>query len=73
MAQAKLINEVTDLVWLLRGFDTDLKKKVFQTVLSDWKTLDDIQDAFGDEGVNALKFFEKRDAGADGCFSNYWN
>ena len=59
MAHAKLINEVTDLVWLLRGFDTDLKKKVFNEVLSEWKAVDEIQEKYGEEGVNALSFFEK--------------
>jgi predicted DNA-binding ArsR family transcriptional regulator len=59
MAHAKLINEVTDLVWLLRGFDTDLKKKIFNEILSEWKTVDSIVEKFGDEGIEALSYFEK--------------
>jgi predicted DNA-binding ArsR family transcriptional regulator len=59
MAHAKLINEVTDLVWLLRGFDSDLKKKVFNEILSEWKPVDFIMERFGDEGIEALAYFEK--------------
>ncbi len=59
MAHAKLINDVTDLVWLLRGFNSDLKQRVFNEVLSEWKSVEDIQAKYGDEGVKALTYFEK--------------
>lgn len=59
MAQAKLINDITDLVWLMRAFDSDVKRKVFEKVCEDWTFMDDIEDAFGEEGVAALSFFEK--------------
>ena len=57
--QAKLINDITDLSWLSRAFDTDIKRKVFDEVSKDWKTMEEIEKEFGEEGVKALKFFEK--------------
>ncbi|MDD3493313.1 MAG: ArsR family transcriptional regulator [Candidatus Thermoplasmatota archaeon] len=59
MAQAKLINDITDLVWLMRAFDSDVKRRVFEKVCEDWTLMDDIEGAFGEEGAAALSFFEK--------------
>ncbi|MCD6330668.1 MAG: ArsR family transcriptional regulator, partial [Thermoplasmata archaeon] len=59
MMQAKLINDITDLAWLSRAFDTDVKKQVFNEVSKDWRTMEDIEEKFGEEGAKALKFFEK--------------
>ncbi len=59
MMQAKLINDITDLAWLSRAFDTDVKKQVFNEVSKDWRTMEEIEERFGEEGVRALKFFEK--------------
>ncbi len=59
MMQAKLINDITDLSWLSRAFDSDIKKEVFNEVSKDWVTMEVIKEKYGEEGVNALKFFEK--------------
>ncbi|MCD6448144.1 MAG: ArsR family transcriptional regulator [Thermoplasmata archaeon] len=59
MMQAKLINDITDLSWLSRAFDSDIKKEVFNEVSKDWVTMEVIEEKYGEEGVNALKFFEK--------------
>ncbi|HHO57294.1 MAG TPA: hypothetical protein ENJ70_01930 [Thermoplasmatales archaeon] len=59
MMQAKLINDVTDLSWLSRAFDNDVKINVFNDVSTDWVTLEEIEERYGEEGVKALKFFEK--------------
>jgi len=59
MMQAKLINDITDLVWLMRAFDSETKRNVFEEVCQDWKLLEEIEDVYGEEGKNALKFFEK--------------
>ena len=59
MMQAKLINDITDLAWLSRAFDTDIKRSVFDEVSKDWKTMEEIEEKYGKEGKEALKFFEK--------------
>jgi predicted DNA-binding ArsR family transcriptional regulator len=59
MAQAKLINDITDLVWLMRAFDSDIKRKVFEKVCEDWTVMEDVEEEFGEEGVASLTFFEK--------------
>ena len=59
MMQAKLINDITDLVWLMRAFDSETKRMVFEEVCKDWKLLEEIEKEYGEEGKNALKFFEK--------------
>ena len=57
MMQAKLINDITDLVWLMRAFDSEVKRNVFEEVCQDWKLLEDIEEKYGEEGKNALRFF----------------
>ncbi len=59
MMQAKLINDITDLSWLSRAFDTEIKRQVFNEVSKDWITMEVIEDKYGEEGKKALKFFEK--------------
>jgi len=59
MMQAKLINDITDLAWLSRAFDNDIKRKVFEKVSKDWVTMEKIESEYGEEGKKALKFFEK--------------
>lgn len=59
MMQAKLINDITDLSWLSRAFDSEVKRKVFEEVSKDWVTIEKINESYGEEGKKALKFFEK--------------
>jgi len=59
MMQAKLINDITDLAWLSRAFDSDIKRQVFNEVSTNWVTMEVIKEKYGEEGVEALKFFEK--------------
>ena len=59
MKRIKVINELTDLVALLRAMDTPVKKKVFQEATESWVTQKGVQERYGDEGVEALTFFEK--------------
>ncbi len=59
MMQAKLINDITDLSWLSKAFDTDIKRQVFNEVSKDWKTMEEIEEKYGEDGKKALKFFEK--------------
>ena len=59
MKRIKVINEPTELVPMLRAVDTDIKRKVFQRVINDWCTAREIEEEFGEEGREALTFFEK--------------
>ncbi|HHH78232.1 MAG TPA: hypothetical protein ENL18_03355 [Thermoplasmatales archaeon] len=59
MTQAKLINDITDLVWLMRAFDSDVKREVFEEVCNDWRRMEEIEEKYGEEGSDALRFFEK--------------
>ena len=59
MMRTKVVNDSTDLVPLLRAFDTKTKKEVFNELLLDWKPLSDIKDKYGDEGEDALEYFDK--------------
>lgn len=59
MIQAKLINDITDLSWLSRAFDDDVKRQVFNAVSEGWTTLETIEEQLGEEGKLALMFFEK--------------
>ena len=59
MKRIKVINEPTDLVALLRAMDTPVKKDVFQEASMGWITKKATEEKFGQEGVEALDFFEK--------------
>jgi predicted DNA-binding ArsR family transcriptional regulator len=59
MMQAKLINDITDLAWLSKAFDTEVKRNVFNEVFNGWKTMEEIEEKYGKEGKETLKFFEK--------------
>lgn len=59
MSQAKLINDITDLVWLMRAFDSDVKRHVFETVCEEWTIMEEIEEEYGEAGKEALQFFEK--------------
>ncbi len=55
----KVVNDVSDLVPILRAVDTPLKLKLVQRLAEAWLTLDDVAREFGEDGVKALPFFEK--------------
>ncbi len=59
MMRTKVVNDSTDLVPLLRAFDNKVKKEVFSELLLDWKPMSDILDKYGDEGAEALEYFDK--------------
>ncbi|HEQ79102.1 MAG TPA: hypothetical protein ENN76_02415, partial [Euryarchaeota archaeon] len=59
MNRIKVINDVSELVPLLRTVDTDVKKEVFKKLSTDWFTTEQIEEEFGEEGVEAIMFFEK--------------
>ncbi len=59
MKRIKVINEPTEIVPMLRALDTQIKREVFNEVSNEWRTIKQIEDKFGKDGVEALKFFEK--------------
>ena len=59
MNRIKVINEPSELVPMLRAVDTKIKREVLKEVTLEWRTAKEIEDKFGPEGKEALKFFEK--------------
>lgn len=59
MNRIKVVNEAADLVPILRAIDTKVKREVFKKVTENWCTAKEIENKFGHEGLEALKFFEK--------------
>jgi len=58
MMRTKVVNDSTDLVSLLRAFDTSTKKEVFNELLSGWKPLSEIKEKYGEDGEDALELFD---------------
>lgn len=59
MRRIKVVSESTDLVPILRAFDTELKRDVFQKLIDNWLTANQIMKEFGQPGIDALSLFEK--------------
>lgn len=59
MMRTKVVNDSTDLVPLLRAFDDTTKKEVFNELLGEWKTYGQIAEEYGEEGEEALEYFDK--------------
>ena len=55
----KVVNDVSDLVPILRAVDSDVKLQLVKRLGESWLTLDDVVTEFGKEGERALAFFEK--------------
>lgn len=59
MIRTKVVNDSTDLVPLMRAFDTPIKKAVFKEIQSEWKPLSEIREKYGEHGEKALELFDK--------------
>lgn len=59
MNRIKVINEPSDLVPILRAVDTLTKKEVFKELTHSWLTEKEIGKKYGEEGLQALRLFEK--------------
>ena len=59
MNRIKVVSDPAELVPILRTVDSPVKREVFKEVTTDWRTAKQIEEKFGTEGVEALKFFEK--------------
>ena len=58
MHRIKVVNEVSELVPILREVDTPVKLKVLQRLSESWLTHDDVANEFGRDGTKALAIFE---------------
>jgi len=59
MSRTKVINEIIDIVPLLRCLDTELKKNVYMDLIKSWYTMDEIEEQYGSEGGDALVLMER--------------
>jgi predicted DNA-binding ArsR family transcriptional regulator len=59
MNRVKVVNEISEIVPILRAVDTEVKKEVLKDLSIDWRTSAEIKRKYGKEGENALKLFEK--------------
>jgi len=59
MRRIKVISEPTDLVPLLRSLETPTKRAVFREVATQWCPSSYLRARYGEEGVEAARFFEK--------------
>ncbi|MCI4335448.1 MAG: ArsR family transcriptional regulator [Thermoplasmata archaeon] len=55
----KVVNEISELVPILRAVDTPVKLKLLQRLSENWLTEEDVGGEFSKEGTKALQFFEK--------------
>jgi len=59
MMRTKVVNDSTDLIPLLRAFDSKTKKEIFNELLNGWKTMSEIVDKYGGDGGEVLDVFDK--------------
>ena len=59
MRRIKVVSESTDLVPILRAFDADVKRDLFQRLIDNWMTAAQIEKEWGQPGLDALNLFEK--------------
>jgi len=59
MKRIKVISEVTDLVPMFHSVDTEIKRRVFQDASKGWLTESEIRERYGEEGMEAIRFFDK--------------
>jgi predicted DNA-binding ArsR family transcriptional regulator len=59
MHRIKVVNDVSDLVSILRAVDSPVKLKLVQRLGENWLTHEDVEREFGKEGIAALAVFEK--------------
>lgn len=58
MPRVKVVSDAADLVPLLRAFDSDTKRAVFQALTDDWVTESAIEEDYGEEGLETLGLLE---------------
>ncbi|RUM33271.1 MAG: ArsR family transcriptional regulator [Archaeoglobus sp.] len=56
--RAKLVNDIVELVPVLYIFSTSLYRNVYETLLSEWLTLEELVERFGEGVEEALKILK---------------
>ena len=56
--RAKLVNDIVELVPILQLFSTNLYKNVYETLLSEWLTFNELKERFGEGVEEALKILK---------------
>ncbi len=56
--RAKLVNDIVELVPILYLFSTKLYRDVYETLLSEWLTMDELVERFGEGVEEALKILK---------------
>jgi len=56
--RAKLVNDAVELVPVLQLFSTETYRKVYETLLNEWKTYDELKQLYGDGVDEALKILK---------------
>ena|SRR5690348_1664330 len=59
MHRIKVVNDISELVPILRAVDTPVKLRLVQRLADSWLTTEDVEREFGKDGAKALTFFEK--------------
>ena len=59
MNRIKVVNDPSELVSAFRAVDTDLKREVFKEVAAGWRTAQEIEEKFGEDGKLAIRLFNK--------------
>lgn len=59
MERTKVIKEPSDLVFILRAVDSEVKKNLLKDISQAWMTEKEIEEKYGKNGIDALRFFEK--------------
>lgn len=58
MRRAKLVNDIVELVPILQMFSTNLYKNVYDALLSEWLTFDELKQRFGEGVEEALRILK---------------
>jgi predicted DNA-binding ArsR family transcriptional regulator len=56
--RAKLVSDIVELVPILQLFSTNLYKNVYETLLSEWLTFNELKEKFGEGVEEALKILK---------------
>ena len=59
MNRVKVVNDISELVAVLRAVDSEVKLNVFKDVMQEWKSKRQIQEKYGAAGEEALTLLDK--------------
>ena len=56
--RAKLVSDLVELVPVLQLLSTETYRKVYETLLSEWKTLNELKELYGEKVEEVLKILK---------------